>query len=103
MRGVPRHVLPLLACLLATACAPSTRAPPKLAPDSTILGACQREAEDDPKVKELLLQNFYTAALPPHDEALRSARRDATNACLKAHGQPVPGGVEPVRKSGYLF
>jgi hypothetical protein len=54
-------------------------------------------------VQALLLQNFYLNVDPPHDQALRRARIDATNACLKARGMKIPGGVEPVNTSGYLL
>jgi hypothetical protein len=54
-------------------------------------------------VKDLLLQNFYISADPQHDQALRMARRKATDTCLRARGVELPGGVEPVQKSGYLL
>jgi len=73
------------------------------APADTARGECQRQAYDDPKVKALLLQNFTLVADPAHDFALRQARIDATNACLRARGITVPGGVEPVNRGGYLL
>jgi hypothetical protein len=103
MMRLSARALALLACLAVAACGISTRSPPKLAPDSTVLGQCQRVAQDDPTVKSLIIEGMSVTANPPHDEALRLARLDATNACLKARGVPVPGGVEPVHKSGYLF
>jgi len=103
MTGLTSRLAVLLACLAVAGCGRSTRAPPQLAPDSTLLGQCQREAENDPDVKNLIIEGMSVTANPQHDEALRSARTKATNACLKAHGVAIPGGVEPVRKSGYLF
>jgi hypothetical protein len=100
------RVLPLpllLACIGLASCGPSTRSLSYRAPSDTMLGQCQRQADDDPKVQQLLLQNFNLVADPPHDQALRQARIDATNRCLRARGVDLPGGVEPVNKSGYLF
>jgi hypothetical protein len=102
-RRAPTRLALLAACLAVAGCGMSTRAPPKLAADSTTLGQCQRQAENDPVVKDLLLQNFYISADPQHDQALRMARRKATDTCLRARGVELPGGVEPVQKSGYLL
>jgi hypothetical protein len=93
----------LLLCLGVTACGISDRSLKYRAPSDTELGECQRQADKDPKVQALLLQNFYLNVDPPHDQALRRARIDATNACLKARGMKLPGGVEPVNRSGYLL
>src|SRR6516164_2534463 len=46
-------ILALLACLAAAGCQQRN-----LAPDTTVLGECQRQAEEDPKVKDLLLQTL---------------------------------------------
>ena len=96
------RLVALLACLAATGCGHSTRSL-NLAPSDTQLGECQREAEKDPEVQKLLLENFYITASPTHDAALQRARLNATNACLRQRGLAVPGGVEPVNKSGYLL
>jgi hypothetical protein len=93
----------LLLCLAMTGCGLSTRSLAYRAPSDTELGECERQADKDPKVQQLLLQNFYLNADPPHDQALRRARIEATNACLRARGLAIPGGVEPVNKSGYLL
>jgi hypothetical protein len=92
-------ILALLACLAAAGCQQRN-----LAPDTTVLGECQRQAEEDPKVKDLLLQTLNGVnADPTHFEQLKIARRDATNACLRARGVQVPGGVEPVMKPVYIL
>jgi hypothetical protein len=95
--------LTLLLCLAVAGCGLSDRSLRYRAPSTTELGECQRQADKDPKVQALLLQNFYLNADPPHDQALRRARIDATNACLRARGLQIPGGVEPVNNSGYLL
>jgi hypothetical protein len=90
-------------CLAVTGCGLSTRSLSYRAPSDTEKGECQRQADNDPTVQKLLLENFYIVADPPHDQALREARIRATNACLRARGLELPGGVEPVNKSGYLL
>ncbi len=95
--------LTLLLCLAAAGCGLSDRSLSYRSPSNTELGECERQADNDPKVKALLLQNFYLNVDPPHDQALRRARIEATNACLTARGLKIPGGVEPVNTSGYLF
>jgi hypothetical protein len=95
--------LAVLLCLAVVGCGWSDRSLRYRAPSDTELGECQRQSDNDPKVKALLLQNFVLVNDPLHDDALRRARIDATNACLRARGLKVPGGVEPVNKSGYLF
>ncbi len=98
-----RLVLTLAAILVLGGCGASTRSLAYRAPSDTELGECQRQADKDPVVQTLLLQNFSTNADPAHDNALRRARINATNACLRARGVTLPGGVEPVNKSGYLL
>jgi hypothetical protein len=93
----------LLLCLGLAACGLSDRSLSYRSPADTPLGQCERQADNDPKVKALLLQNFYLVNDPVHDDNLRRARIEATNACLRARGLPVPGGVEPVNRSGYLL
>lgn len=93
----------ILLGLVLAGCGHSTRSMGPLAPTDTQLGECQREADDDPEVKKLRLENFYVYADPIHDQKLKVARLNATNACLRARGLTVPGGVEPVIHGGYLF
>jgi hypothetical protein len=95
--------LVLLLCLGVAGCGLSDRSLSYRSPANTPLGECERQADNDPKVKALLLQNFYLNVDPPHDQALRRARIDATNACMRAKGLMAPGGVEPVNDSGYLL
>ncbi len=97
-----RLSLAMLACAALSGCGPGTRSLSYRAASDTDLGDCQRQADKDPEVQQLLLQNFYITADPPHDFALREARRKATNACLRARGVQLPGGVEPV-SPGYLL
>jgi hypothetical protein len=92
----------LLAATIA-GCGDTTRSLRYRAASDTELGECQRLADKDPKVQQLLLENFYLTADPMHDQRLRQARINATNACLRAKGVELPGGVEPVNKSGYLL
>ncbi len=98
-----RHFLPLLLVVALSGCGHSTRSLAYRAPSDTDLGECQRQADNDPVVQKLLLDNFTMTADPVHDQALRRARINATNACLRARGVTLPGGVEPVAKSGYLM
>jgi hypothetical protein len=101
--GEGRIVLALLLALAVTGCGQSTRSLRYRAASDTELGECQRQADNDPTVQKLLLENFYIVADPPHDQALKQARITATNACLRARGVELPGGVQPVNKSGYLL
>ncbi len=98
-----RRLVPLLLCVAMAGCGHSTRSLSYRAPSDTELGECQRQADKDPEVQKLLLENFYITAYPPHDEALARARKRATDNCLRAKGVTLPGGVEPVNKSGFLL
>jgi hypothetical protein len=98
-----RLVVPLVLVLALGGCGASTRSIAYRAPTDTDIGECQRQADTDPAVRQLLLENMWTTADPAHDNALRRARINATNACLRARGVTLPGGVEPVNKSGYLL
>jgi hypothetical protein len=99
------RLTPFLVCLALAGCTGHeyARSVGERAPSDTALGECQRQAYNDPKVQALLLQNFTLVADPAHDFALRQARIDATNACLRSRGITVPGGVEPVNRGGYLL
>lgn len=77
----------LLLPLLLAACA--TTAP------NTPQAACERAANDDPKVKLMI----EIAAGSPHyqrenQERIENAQQDATIACLRARGILRGGGVE---------
>lgn len=57
--------------------------------------ACERQANEDPVVKDMLLK----AAGSPHylldeQDEIRAARQAATLRCLRARGVIRPGGVE---------
>ncbi len=57
--------------------------------------ACERQANEDPAVKELIIKglgNPYVQATRQGE--LRAAKGDATIACLRARGVVRPGGVE---------
>ena len=57
--------------------------------------SCERQANDDPLVREMLLK----AAGNPHylldeQDAMRAAKQDAALRCLRGRGVIRPGGVE---------
>lgn len=59
---------------------------------------CRREAYNDPAVKRVTIESMGVSSINPQMQyAYDKALRDATNACLRRRGIPVPGGVEPVR------
>jgi hypothetical protein len=98
-----RAVLALMLCLIAAGCGPGSRSLAYRKPSDTEIGECQRVADKDPKVQQLLLENMYMLATPIHDQQLREARRKAANDCLRARGLDIPGGVEPVNHYNYLL
>ena len=56
---------------------------------------CQRQANDDPAVKLLIMkglgnQNFALSS----QQQLAEAKQDATNSCLRSRGVIPKGGVE---------
>ena len=82
-----RTVLALL-LLLAGCSAPGT-------PEEA---ACERQAENSPAVRELIIKGVGNPAfLAASQESLALARRQATLACLRGRGLAPPGGVEPRR------
>ncbi len=76
--------------LLLTACGPTGTGPDAV---------CEREAENDPVVKELVIRQGGNSWLAFNDpDALNNARARAKRACLARLGQaPAGGGVESVR------
>jgi hypothetical protein len=98
-----RLMLALLVCASVAGCGSGTRSLAYRKASDTEIGECQRAADKDPKVQKLLLENMYIVADPVHDQRLRQARINATNACLRAKGVELPGGVEPVNRGGYLL
>jgi hypothetical protein len=65
--------------------------------DRSVQAKCDREAWNDPKVKDLMTRSqssdwLYQANLP----AIRTLHDEAKYKCLAAHGLAVPGGVQPV-------
>lgn len=78
---------PLLALLLAGCAASDPRE-----------AACERQAENDPAVRELIIKGVGNPAfLAASQEELAFARRQAVVACLRGRGQAPRGGVEPQR------
>ena len=62
---------------------------------NTPQGACEAAANDDPKVKQILIRGAGNPhALLEDQEVLRAARQDATLACLRNRGLIPRGGVE---------
>lgn len=60
--------------------------------------ACERQAENNPAVKELIIKGLGNPAFQAESQqSLALARRQATLACLRSRGLAPPGGVEPPR------
>ncbi|MBV9247894.1 MAG: hypothetical protein JO227_01425 [Acetobacteraceae bacterium] len=59
---------------------------------------CTHEAEADPKVMDLTIQNMNQYAPAGQDllPEITVAKRQALLRCLRAKGLAPPGGVEPV-------
>ena len=59
---------------------------------------CAHEAEADPKVMDLTIQNMNQYAPTAQDlqPEITVAKRQALLRCLRAKGLAPPGGVEPV-------
>ncbi len=57
--------------------------------------ACARQADQDPKVKELIIKGVGSENFQLQSQAaLRAAEQDATAACLRTRGAIPRGGVE---------
>ena len=69
---------------------------------STPEAACERQAENDPAVKLLIVKGVGNPAfLAASQEELAYAKRQATVACLRGRGLAPRGGVEPQRPEDY--
>lgn len=83
--------------LMLTACGPTGNTPDAV---------CEREVNDDPAVKFILMRQAGNPALGGNDsDALTAARAQARRACLRRLGV-LPaggGGVEPVRQPNASF
>ncbi|MSO90149.1 MAG: hypothetical protein EXR01_00955 [Acetobacteraceae bacterium] len=83
--------------LLLAACGPTANTPDTI---------CQRDANDDPAVKHIIIRQVGNPSLGSNDsDALSQARAQARRACLHRLGV-LPqggGGVEPVRQPSSAF
>lgn len=86
-RGTRRAAL-LTVVLALSACArPEARTPDE--------AACARRANEDPKVKELIIKGVGSENFQLQSQgALSAARQDAIVACLRTRGVIPRGGVE---------
>jgi hypothetical protein len=56
---------------------------------------CERRADDDPAVKELMIKGLGSTNFAASNQLqLRLAKQDAVTACLRSRGVIPPGGVE---------
>jgi hypothetical protein len=77
-------------CLLLASCSGPAADTPE--------GACVRQANDDPAVKELLMKAAGTQQFEwDNAQRIKLAQRDATLRCLRARGLAPKGGVERPR------
>ncbi len=61
--------------------------------------ACEKQANDDPVVKLMIMKGAGTTHyMIEHQDELKAARQDAVLNCLRARGLVAPGGVERVKK-----
>ncbi len=68
------------------------------APEKPDEAACERQAENNPAVHELIIKGLGNPAFQAESQqSLALARRQATLACLRSRGLAPPGGVEPRR------
>jgi len=73
-------------------------APP---PADTPEARCRQQVNQDPNVKELLVQSPADYQKPEFQQQLEMARRKAVNDCLAAQGLAPRGGVEPLQGAHY--
>ncbi len=70
--------------------------------DTTPQAQCQRQAYNDPEVKQLMTLRLSTNLLNQQLEGpYNSAVQQATVACLRRRSLAAPGGVEPVTRSAF--
>jgi hypothetical protein len=66
--------------------------------------ACRREVEQDPELRRMAAA-FTGGANPAHDDRVRRELEEAIpqawRACMTRRGATLPGGVEPLRRSGF--
>jgi len=66
--------------------------------------ACRQEATQDPELRRLAA-SFTAGANPSQDDRVRQELQDAVprvwRACMVRRGATPPGGVEPLRRSGW--
>lgn len=88
--------LVLSAVLLLSACATQGSGPE---------AACEREAENAPEVKELIMPVLVNPNMAYSQEPrISAAKARVRNACLQRMGlRPPGGGVEPVIRPSSLF
>ncbi|MSP04034.1 MAG: hypothetical protein EXR05_02040 [Acetobacteraceae bacterium] len=87
----------LFLVLLLAGCGPAGNTPDAI---------CERDANDDPAVKFIIMRQAGTPALRSDDSgALALARANAKRACLRRLGMMPAGsgGVEPVRQPNSSF
>jgi hypothetical protein len=78
-------------CLLLAACSGGNEATPQ--------AACDRQANDDPAVKELQMKAAGTQKFEwDNAERIKLAKKDAALRCLRARGLAPKGGVERPRQ-----
>ncbi len=69
--------------------------------DDSPQAQCERQANNDPAVRELYNSNANAqlwTQWPPDKAALDVARRQAVLKCMQQKGLAPPGGVQPVRQ-----
>jgi hypothetical protein len=94
--------LPLLALLLATACAQQGPPLADTPPENPLQATCRAEARRDPEVinfgRQLNMGNWSNEQRVGHD--IRVAELRAFRDCMRRNGAAMPGGVESVRAPG---
>ncbi len=66
--------------------------------------ACRREVERDPELRRMAAAFTGGANRAQDDRVMREMREaipQAWRACMTRRGAALPGGVEPVRRSGF--
>ena len=82
----------VLLCLLLAGCASHYA-------DNSPQAYCERQANNDPAVQELISQEMGSGGTNIYTDAkIKELKRQALQRCLLAKGVPVRGGVEPVMR-----